>query len=174
MSPHSLVTAALERGRGRASDEPAIPAARSTRGLKDMHSDGVLRACSRPDCRRTIHAKGLCRVHYKRHRAGASLDLPIRKSRWSAETPCLAPGCARPSDRRGLCTMHYQRKRDGVPLDLPPRVTRRGPEVGFRVKATIRLTRKARAEVVAEAERQGVCVANVLRQVVESWAGERV
>ena len=60
------------------------------------------RPCTIEGCERGVHARELCRKHYKRF---MKAEKPPRKKRGV----CSAAGCERTHHARGLCRAHYKR-----------------------------------------------------------------
>jgi len=81
--------------------------------------------CSVDGCEKQASKMGLCHAHYRRHRLGQPLDVPVRS--WSsAELPCSVDGCLKVAQTRGMCPAHYQRSRRGEALEVPLRARRSG------------------------------------------------
>lgn len=71
--------------------------------------------CSVEGCEKAAHAKGLCPMHYQRHRTHGDVHaLHPNKG-----VGCLVEGCENPHGSKGFCALHYSRwKRLGDPLRL--------------------------------------------------------
>lgn len=83
------------------------------------------RMCSVAGCSRTgTLQRGMCGMHYQRHKAGTALNRPPRPV-W-AGAPCTVAGCETPITAKGLCFFHWQRADSGYPLDAPRRVRNAG------------------------------------------------
>ena len=82
--------------------------------------------CGQDGCSRPFYAKGLCRFHYRRQRAGIPLDMPYRGRGMAIGEnngkSCSTPGCLRPYYAKGLCHAEYERRRQGIsgPLRRAP------------------------------------------------------
>ena len=67
------------------------------------------RTCTEDGCEKTVTARGLCPMHYRRARLAGTLEqhatLPPRPSR--ADTPCKLDGCEKPGYALGYCQRHY-------------------------------------------------------------------
>lgn len=68
-----------------------------------------MRICSVEGCGRVLHAKGLCPLHYNRHRLGIAIDSPVRFVQ--PGRTCSIPGCDQPHSDNGLCDAHSRRAR---------------------------------------------------------------
>ena len=75
--------------------------------------------CEYNDCGDPHIAKGLCTVHYYRHRRGGDMDAPVRKRIRHSHIGCFVEGCESPRVKLGYCWKHFGRIRRGVPLDDP-------------------------------------------------------
>lgn len=75
--------------------------------------------CTFDGCDRRHDSKGLCKAHYKQHRAGKTLT-PLRLKKHG----CIFDGCVRPHCSKGYCSSHNKQIKLGVPL-RPLRTTTR-------------------------------------------------
>ncbi len=73
--------------------------------------------CTVPDCGKTLVARGVCAMHYRRMREGRPLDAPIRTPRIG----CNVGGCERKHHSKGMCAVHYRRSARGTGLEAPIR-----------------------------------------------------
>src|SRR5207302_5977576 len=70
--------------------------------------------CSVEGCRKGVHARGLCSMHYQRWRLTGSTKGPERNRR------CSVPECDKAHYGKGLCRNHWRRwKETGNPLVEP-------------------------------------------------------
>jgi hypothetical protein len=70
--------------------------------------------CSKPDCKRTTHARGYCKMHYKRAvKAGEFAGVRKRNPTGGVKSglPCQVEGCDKPRIASGYCRSHYGRVR---------------------------------------------------------------
>jgi hypothetical protein len=61
--------------------------------------------CSKPDCHRKVHAKGICTTHYQ------------AKLRANKEKVCSIKYCGAGATAFGLCNTHYKRDYDSLKTD---------------------------------------------------------
>jgi hypothetical protein len=67
------------------------------------------RGCIHPGCDKPHEAKGYCRVHYLRQRAGRDMDAPFRVVPEVAKREkCAIWDCESQVHARGKCVIHYQ------------------------------------------------------------------
>lgn len=78
----------------------------------------VAHKCRVEGCERSIHLRYLCRPHYRRDRAGKSVEDFIPKGP-NRPTPCKAPGCKMGRHAKGFCGGHYQRHIIGIDTGTP-------------------------------------------------------
>ncbi len=75
--------------------------------------------CTVADCSRTVYARTLCGMHYKRllRHGDAQADIAPRGTR----RPCCVGGCGNDAEGRGLCHGHLQRllRSGDVAPDVP-------------------------------------------------------
>ena len=76
--------------------------------------------CTWPGCDQPYKLKGLCSVHYERHRTGRDMDAPMRTLMYDHPPTCTWEGCERPYYTKGLCSLHYGRSRNGIDMDKDP------------------------------------------------------
>ena len=97
-----------------------------------------------------------------------------------AETLCTVEGCANKAGGsgggKGLCSAHYQRARrakqegkQGKALAAALQAPMRG-DVDPMELVSFRVRPETRAAIAAEAERRGLEVGVVMREVLEGWA----
>lgn len=82
----------------------------------------MLKPCVVEGCKRTVHSRGMCPMHYQRWKKtgdpgpAESLLAPMGSR---AGAVCSERNCPHPVFARGLCGAHYQRARLGLASDNP-------------------------------------------------------
>jgi hypothetical protein len=80
------------------------------------------------DCEYPAVARSYCAAHYRRHRLGIQMDLPIRRVT-SPGRRCIVGDCDRPIAGHGYCSQHLDRLRTGELRPEIPIVVGNGPRV---------------------------------------------
>lgn len=73
------------------------------------------RECSAEGCSREKRYKGMCRMHYDRHKKGKPLDMKYGAIRVRNEC-CKVEGCDGADEIKGFCKLHYSRHSRGVDM----------------------------------------------------------
>jgi len=75
--------------------------------------------CKVKNCKKSVHARGMCSMHYARWRNNVPLTEDRKKETAKRDAaafrngakPCSADGCSRPAVATGLCNTHYTQAR---------------------------------------------------------------
>lgn len=80
--------------------------------------------CKIEDCLSCVSALGYCNSHYRRHKLGKPMNVPLRLVRPGAL--CSVAGCSGPHLARGFCCTHYSRWSHGNNMMAPIKPYHRG------------------------------------------------